>query len=219
MVLTLPVGQDLPSLAAPWAGGATTAWALGLGGGLGLALMALALRAREGRGFELWLGGVGTGAVVVAMWWVSGRLGFVPEHPLTLEPSFLATNSRRMESLSFVAPLAYTLDWLMLFSDSTRVLTLGIVASAGVVLGSAAEAWRSGHFRWEGFGGVEDTANHLVGATLMGVGGVTALGCTVGQGLSGVSTLALGSFIALAAIVVGALGGLRWQAWRLERSL
>jgi hypothetical protein len=54
-------------------------------------------------------------------------------------------------------------------------------------------------FRWEGFAGTEDTANHLVGAVLMGVGGVTAMGCTIGQGLSGVSTLALGSFIALAA--------------------
>jgi hypothetical protein len=51
----------------------------------------------------------------------------------------------------------------------------------------------------------------------MGVGGVTALGCTVGQGLSGVSTLALGSFIALAAIIAGAVLALRWQNWRLER--
>jgi uncharacterized membrane protein YedE/YeeE len=69
-------------------------------------------------------------------------------------------------------------------------------------------------FRWEGFAGVEDTANHLVGAGLMGVGGVTAMGCTVGQGLSGLSTLALGSFIAVAGIVAGAMLALRWQAWR-----
>ena len=66
---------------------------------------------------------------------------------------------------------------------------------------------------------MEDTANHLVGAVLMGVGGVTAMGCTIGQGLSGVSTLALGSFIALAGIIGGALIGLRWQTWRAERSL
>ena len=64
---------------------------------------------------------------------------------------------------------------------------------------------------------MEDTANHLVGAVLMGVGGVVALGCTIGQGLSGVSTLALGSFIALAGILTGAVLGLRWQVWRLER--
>ncbi|HEV8689423.1 MAG TPA: YeeE/YedE thiosulfate transporter family protein, partial [Ideonella sp.] len=60
-------------------------------------------------------------------------------------------------------------------------------------------------------------ANHLVGASLMGVGGVIALGCTVGQGLSGVSTLALGSLIALAAIIAGALLALRYQSWRLDR--
>jgi hypothetical protein len=45
------------------------------------------------------------------------------------------------------------------------------------------------------------------------------MGCTIGQGLSGVSTLAVGSFIALAFIVVGSLLGLKWQMWRIERSL
>ena len=174
---------------------------------------------REGRSTEVLLAGLGVGAVIVGVWWVSGRLGHLPEHPVTLEESFLATNSRRMESLSFVAPLAYTLDWLILFSDATRVLTLGIVTTVGVVLGSAVVALASGTFRWEGFAGTEDTANHLVGALLMGVGGVTALGCTVGQGLSGVTTLALGSFIALAGILAGGVLGVRYQAWRVERSL
>ena len=51
----------------------------------------------------------------------------------------------------------------------------------------------------------------------MGVGGVTALGCTIGQGLSGVSTLAIGSFIALGAIIAGAVLALRYQMWRLDR--
>ncbi len=72
-------------------------------------------------------------------------------------------------------------------------------------------------FRWEGFGNAEDVANHMVGGMLMGAGGVTALGCTIGQGLSGVSTLAVGSFIALAGIVVGAWLAFKYQIWRLER--
>jgi uncharacterized protein len=72
-------------------------------------------------------------------------------------------------------------------------------------------------FRWEGFGNAEDTGNHLVGAVLMGVGGVTAMGCTIGQGLSGLSTLALGSFIAFAGILTGAVLGVRYQVWRMER--
>jgi len=219
VALTLPTGQDLPSLAAHALGGLRQTWAWALGAAFGLAGLGFVLARSEGRSAELWLGGLGLGAVVVAVWWLSGGLGFVAEHPVTLEATFLATNTRRMESLSFVAPLAYTLDWLILFSDTSKVLTLGIVSVLGVVAGAAGVALATGTFRWEAFAGVEDTANHIVGATLMGVGGVTALGCTVGQGLSGLSTLSVGSFIAVTGIVVGALLALRWQNWRMERSL
>ena len=219
VAVTLPAGQDLPSLLAHATGMQRSSLALGLGGGIGLALLAWALARPEGRAADALLGGAGIGAVVVGIWWVSGRLGFLAEHPATLEPAFLATNTRRMEGLSFVAPVAYAMDWLILFSDASRALTLGIVAVLGVVLGSAAMALARGDFRWEGFAGVEDTANHLVGALLMGVGGVTALGCTIGQGLSGISTLSIGSFLALAGILAGGVAGVRYQAWRVERSL
>ena len=67
------------------------------------------------------------------------------------------------------------------------------------------------------FGSAEDLANHLVGAVLMGVGGIAAMGCTVGQGLSGLSTLNLTSFVAVAGIVAGAVTALRYQMWRVER--
>ncbi|MFT3819787.1 MAG: YeeE/YedE family protein [Rubrivivax sp.] len=216
---TLAPGQDLPSLLAAATGASRRTLALAVGGALGLALVVFALARREGRSGDVLLGGVGIGAVIAAVWWVSGRLGFVPEHPQTLEPTFLATNSRSMESLSFVSPVAYALDWLILYSDKSKTLTIGIVSVFGVIVGSGLVALLTRSFRWEGFGGVEDTANHLAGAALMGVGGVTAMGCTIGQGLSGVSTLAVGSFIALAAIILGAVLGLRWQTWRLERSV
>jgi uncharacterized membrane protein YedE/YeeE len=219
VAVTLPPGQDLPSLLAAATGLATPTLALLLGGGIGLALVGFALARPEGRSGEVLLGGLGIGAVVAAVWWVSGRLGFVAEHPVTLEATFLATNTRSMESLTFVAPVAYALDWLILYSDANKVLTLGIASVAGVIAGSGLMALATRRFRWEGFAGVEDTANHLVGAVMMGVGGVTAVGCTIGQGLSGVSTLALGSFVALAAILGGAVLGLRWQTWRLEASL
>ena len=215
--IELPTGQDLPSLLAPPSGMAAPALAWLLGGGLALLLVAWVLRDAAGRTRDVWLGGVGIGAVIAAMWWVSGQLGHLAEDPNTLEETFLATNSRRMESLSMVAPVGYALDWLMFFSDKTKVLTLGIVSMAGVVVGSAATALPRGEFRWEGFANVEDTANHLVGGVLMGVGGIVALGCTVGQGLSGVSTLSLGSFLALASIVGGAVLALRYQVWRLDR--
>ena len=192
---------------------------LWLGLGLGGALMLWALSSASMRSVDGLLGGLGVGAAVVAMWWVSGHLGFVPEHPETLEPVYIATNSGRAEAFSFVAPVAYTLDWLLFFSDKTKLLTLGVVSVLGVVAGSAAQALGSGSFRWEGFRDTQDTANHLVGGALMGVGGVTAMGCTIGQGLSGLSTLSLSSFVALAGILLGGWAGLRWQMWRLERSL
>ena len=217
VALILPGGQDLPSLLARASGLQPGMAALILGLAFGLALLAFALARPEGRSADALLAGLGLGAVVVGVWWVSGRMAFVLEHPSTLEPVFLVTNSQRMESLSFVAPVAYTLDWLMLFSDRNKLLTMGVVTTAGVVAGSAAVALASGRFRWEGFAGTEDTANHVLGAMLMGVGGVTAVGCTVGQGLSGVSTLALGSFIALAGILGGAFAGVRYQIWRLEQ--
>jgi uncharacterized membrane protein YedE/YeeE len=181
---------------------------------------ALAGWALAGPGFlrgENLLAGLGVGAVVVAMWWTTGHYGYVAEHPETLQEAYLRTNSGRAEALSFVAPVAYTLDWLMFFSDRGKVLTVGIASVAGVVAGSAAVALATRSFRWEGFGGPEDLANHLVGGTLMGVGGVTAMGCTIGQGLSGLSTLSATSFVAVASILAGAVAALRYQAWRMER--
>ena len=217
VAIELAGGQDLPTLVARGFGSAKSQAALLLGALLGGGLVAWALSRREGRSADVLLGGIGIGAVIAAMWWVSGRLGYVAEDPNTLQEAFVATNSRRMESLSFVAPIAYTLDWLLFFSDKSKLLTIGIVSTVGVVVGAAAWALGSRSFRWEGFASAEDTANHLVGATLMGVGGVAALGCTVGQGLSGVSTLAIGSFIALASIIAGAVLALRYQTWRIER--
>jgi uncharacterized protein len=188
--------------------------ALAVGGGLA----AWALLGRGFRTFDNLLAGLGIGAVIAAMWWTSGHVGYVAEHPETLQETFLATNSGRAEALSFVAPVAYTLDWLLFFSDKSKVLTIGIVSVVGVVLGSAAVALASRSFRWEGFGGTEDVANHLVGGVLMGVGGVTAMGCTIGQGLSGLSTLSATSIVAVAAILAGAVGAFKYQAWRLERA-
>ena len=184
---------------------------------IGGALLVWALASAEFRNANSLLGGIGLGLVVTLMWWVSGHLGFVAEHPETLESVYLTTNSGRMESLTFTAPMAYTLDWLIHFSDTTKVLTLGVVSVVGVVVGAWLDAMLSRSFRWEGFRNTQDTALHLVGAACMGVGGVTALGCTVGQGLSGLSTLSLTSVIAVAGIMAGAWLGLRFQIWLIER--
>ncbi len=219
VAVALPAGQDLPSLAAQAWGASAAVWAPWLALAFAGLMLAWVLWRPEGRRAEVWLGGVGVGLVIVGLWWVSGRLGYVAEDPNTLEEVFLATNSKRMEAMSMVAPIGYLLDWLMFYSDTSKLLSLGIVSVLGVVVGAAVVALLERSFRWEGFGSVEDTANHLVGAVLMGVGGVTAMGCTIGQGLSGVSTLSLGSFLALAGIGAGAVAALRYQVWRMEKML
>ena len=184
---------------------------------LPVVLLIMALGSKSAWNKEVIVGGAGVGLTIVAAWWVVFQVAYIPEHPDTLEAAYLGTYANRAEGFSFVAPYAYTLEWLMFFSDVTRVLTVGVVACFGVILGATANALMERSFRWETFQGVEDTANHTVGAVMMGVGGVLALGCTVGQGLSGVSTLSLASFVALGSIVVGATGALKYQMWRVER--
>lgn len=219
ITLTLGSGQDLPSLLA------TTVWAsktrlhLVLGALIGGALIVQALFDASVRRHRASVAGaVVVGLAVTALWYISSHVGFIEEDPRTLEPRFLGSQSGRPEALSFVAPVAYTLDWLLFWTDRNRVLTIGIASVLGMVLGAWLDARLSGRFRWEGFGGVDDLAAHLVGAVMMGAGGVMALGCTIGQGLSGLSTLAVGSMLAWVAMVAGAWAALRFQVWRIERA-
>lgn len=209
-------GQDIPALLT--AAGMAPATAFGLAVlGIGGGLVAFCLLKRDFWTLDNLLGGIGIGLMVVAAWYVSGHLGYVAEHPDTLEEAFLTTNSGRMESLTFVAPQAYTLELLMLWSDTSRTVTFAIATVLGVIAGSAAWSLLTGSFRWEGFVSVEDTASHLIGAALMGFGGVLAFGCTVGQGITGFSTLALGSIVTFLAIVAGAAVTLKIQFWRVMR--
>ena len=216
--LTLAPGQDLPSLLAGASGMAKATWTALLAAAIGGALAAFAYASKEFRSsFDYTLGGVVTGLVVVGGWVVSGVLGHVAEDPNTLQEAFVATNSGRMESFSFVSPLAYTLEYLMLWTDKSKIVTYGIASALGVIAGSAAYALATRTFRWEGFRDAEDTANHVVGGILMGFGGITALGCTIGQAITGISTLALGSIMTFGAIVAGAALTMKYQYWRAER--
>jgi len=213
--VTLPSGQDLPSLLAAVSSIPKSYWQgiapLVVAG----ALLAFVYSSREFRSsFDYTLGGVVTGLVVVGGWYVSGVIGHVAEDPDTLQEAFVATNTGRMESFSFVSPLAYTLEYLMFWTDKSKIVTYGIASAAGVIAGSAAYALATRTFRWEGFRDAEDTANHIVGGLLMGFGGITALGCTIGQGITGFSTLALGSILTFGAIVAGSAATMKYQYWR-----
>jgi uncharacterized membrane protein YedE/YeeE len=183
-----------------------------------LALLAFVFKDKRFRanGAQIFAG-IALGALIVAGWYVTGHLGY-GENPDTLENVFFATNTRTLESLSLVAPLAYSLELLMMWTDASLHLTFGIASVVGVVAGSLAYALASRKFQWEGFASVSDLRTQLFGAVLMGFGGVTALGCTVGQGLSGLSTLAIGSFIAVAGIVAGSVATLKYILWKMEQS-
>ena len=162
--------------------------------------------------------GVVIGAVVVGGWYVSGHIGYLAEDPATLEEKFIRTNTGRMESFSLVAPIAFLLELLILWTDTTRVVTFGIASALGMIVGAGAMALGTRTFRWEGFASTEDLVNHVAGGILMGFGGVTALGCTIGQGLTGLSTLAVGSFLTFFAICAGCVLAIRYQTWRLMQS-
>jgi uncharacterized protein len=144
--------------------------------------------------------GLGVGLLVVAGWAITGMLGRDEFEPLPLA------------SFTFVAPVADSLQYLMTFTGAQ--ISFGVATVGGMLVGAFLAARASGDFRLEAFSDRADLLRHLGGAAMMGVGGVFALGCTIGQGVTGVSTLALGSFLALAAIIAGAVAGVKY----LERS-
>jgi uncharacterized membrane protein YedE/YeeE len=139
--------------------------------------------------------GIIVGLLIAGGWYATGYLGADDFNPTPVT------------SLTFVAPIADTLQYLMLSTGLT--LNFGIVTVAGVFAGSLVTALATQRFHWEGYSSPQHMLRSVSGAVLMGVGGVAALGCSVGQGLTGLSTLALASFVAVAGIFLGTAIGLR----------
>lgn len=163
------------------------------------------------------IAGISIGLIVIAAWYVTGHIGYA-ENPETMEMVFMgASNPTVAESMSFVAPSAFTLEYLGYWTDTSKVLTFGITSALGVALGSFLYAMFTKSFRWEYFTSAKDMGYHIIGALMMGFGGVTAMGCTVGQGISGVSTLSLGSFLALISIIAGSAVTMKIQYYMMMR--
>jgi uncharacterized protein len=139
--------------------------------------------------------GVIVGLLIAAGWFATGYLGADDFNPAPVT------------SLTFVAPIADTLQYMMLSTGLT--LNFGIVTVAGVFAGSLVTALATQRFHWEGYSSPRHMLRSIGGAVLMGAGGAMALGCSVGQGLTGLSTLALASFVAVAGILLGSAAGLR----------
>ena len=112
-----------------------------------------------------------------------------------------------MPKLTFIAPVADTMQYVRLSTGLT--LNFGIAMVFGVFAGSLLTALVTRRFRLEGYMSPQHMFRSIGGATLMGSGGAMALGCSIGQGLTGISTLALSSLVAVAGILLGTAAGLR----------
>ena len=196
--------QGLASLLAHWFGfadGDGLRWGLALGiAGL---LMVLALSQRALRNdFNNLLAGIMIGLIVICAWVITGLVGQDDFDPVPVE------------GLTFVAPTGNTISYLMTYTGAT--INFGIAVVLGIIAGSFLYGLVTRSLRLETFNDRQDMLNHLGGAVLMGFGGVLSFGCTVGQGISGVSTLAVGSFIALFSIIFGSMMTIRVQYYRMD---
>ncbi|MBT4116884.1 MAG: YeeE/YedE family protein [Rhodospirillaceae bacterium] len=142
------------------------------------------------------IAGLIVGLLIPAAWYTTGVIGQDDFDPVQLT------------SFTFIAPTGDSLQYLMTFSGAT--VNFGIATVGGVIAGSFLMGLVRGQIHYEGFNDPGDFRRNISGGSLMGIGGVLALGCTVGQGLTGLSTLALGSLIALIAIIAGAVYGMKY---------
>ncbi|WP_027244160.1 YeeE/YedE family protein [Leisingera daeponensis] len=110
-------------------------------------------------------------------------------------------------SHSFSAPLGETILWTM--TGSLRPLSFAVGSIAGVWTGAFLGSLIKGHFRWEACEDPRELRRQIIGAAIMGTGAVIAMGCTVGQGLSAFSLLAVSAPVTMLAIFAGAAIGLR----------
>jgi len=220
--------QDLGRLVAGSEHAATARMVIG--GVLAGLLLIIVFSSPDFRGsFDNILGGLAVGLAVLAAWYVTSNVQIdIDGDNYTLQSyaqqwDFLAdsregkpadTRPLAAQSFTFINPMGQVAGYTGA-GFSKAYLTFGVVAVLGVVLGSLLWALVSRGFRFEWFASFRDFVTHLVGAIFMGFGGVLALGCTIGQGITGISTLALGSFIAFGGIVLGSALTMKVQYYKM----
>ena len=173
-------------------------------------LFVFVFRSADFRGsFDNILGGAVMGSAVVAGWWLTGG----PLGRAWKDYADMAIDIPRrvqVQSYTFMSPMGDSVRYL-LSPAKMSLLNFGVLALAGVIIGSFVYAVATRSFRVEWFASCRDFVNHAIGGALMGLGGVLSMGCTVGQAITGVSTLATGSFLTFFAIVIGAAGTMKYQ--------
>ena len=197
------VDQSLTGVVAAVSGLAPESVAKGLAVIIGLALLIYTLKDKDFRtSGDAIVSGLVVGLLVAGAWLVTGVVGNDDFDPV------------RLETLTFIAPVGNMLNYLMTWTGST--IGFGIAVVLGVLAGSLAYAVASGNFRIETFSSRSDMLNHLYAGVLMGFGGVLSLGCTIGQGVGGFSTLALGSVVSIVFIVFGCALTIKMQYYMLD---
>ncbi len=197
------VDQSLTGVLAAMSGLAPESVAKGLAVIIGLALLIYTLKDKDFRtSGDAIVSGLVVGLLVAGAWLVTGVVGNDDFDPV------------RLETLTFIAPVGNMLNYLMTWTGST--IGFGIAVVFGVLAGSLVYAVTSGNFRIETFSSRSDMLNHLYAGVLMGFGGVLSLGCTIGQGVGGFSTLALGSVVSIVFIVFGCALTIKMQYYMLD---
>jgi len=181
------------------------------------------------KSFDNKLGGFTVGAAVLAVWFATSSMVTINADDESFSWTEYAsaeswdmlqddTNARPrdvgVQSFTFINPVGQTTRYASKGFDSAY-LTAGIVAVLGVILGSFIWSIISKAFRIEWFVDLKDFLTHIVGGVLMGIGGVLALGCTIGQGITGVSTLSIGSALALVSIIFGSALTMKIQYYKM----
>lgn len=185
-----------------------------IGAVIALGLLVFVLRSADFRSsFDNLLSGVAVGLAVLAGWYITGG----PLGQAWKEYAEFATvvpSRVQVQSYTFVSPMGDSVRYLLNPGDLS-LINFGVVALCGLIAGSFVYALAVRSFRIEWFVSWQDFANHAIGGALMGIGGVLSMGCTVGQAITGMSTVAVGSMFTFVAIVAGAAATMKYQYWRM----
>lgn len=228
--ISLSTPQDLGSLLAANFGGDVANFRMIMGLVIAASLLIFILKSADFRSsFDNVFGGLTVGLVVLAAWYITGAMASISADGEMLSwTEYGSAESWDMleddpdarpkdvgvQSFTFINPIGQSLRLALNGFDNVYV-TFGVMAVLGVIFGSLVWSLVSRSFRIEWFVDFKDFLNHSMGAVLMGVGGVLGLGCTIGQGITGVSTLALGSFVTLVGIIFGSALTMKIQYYKL----
>jgi uncharacterized membrane protein YedE/YeeE len=224
--------SDLGSIAAGMTGGSVETMRLVLGLIVAAIALFMVFKAADFRSsFDNVLAGLVVGAVVIGAWYITANIVIDMDGEQANMRSFVAEQwdmvmdsnegkpknagvNLNTTSYTFISPMGQAFGYAK-SAFNFSFFSFGVIAVIGVILGSLLWSLISRSFRIEWFVSFKDFLFHAIGGVLMGFGGVLGLGCTVGQAITGVSTLALGSFLVFVSIVFGSALTMKIQYYKM----